>query len=233
MAIVALGSRARAQPIDPLPAPLPSAPEVAQPEPAYPPPPPAWSSPSPSPTWPSDTWPPPREALASRPPPPDPFERHRHFVGAQLGGTGVLQFVYRYRAFGPLHLEVGGLGADHVGNASVGVLVAAVVSRRMFLHAGLGGAWAAAFGPKSPDGCTSAKASDCPAGESSDTMLFVHVRAGLGFTLGRSRRQLLAVDVGAWFGRELSSRTDSLGLETHWSTPVRTPMAGFSYFFAL
>jgi hypothetical protein len=103
----------------------------------------------------------------------------------------------------------------------------------MFLHGGVGGGWAASFGPKAPDGCTSPKPSDCPAGEGSDTMLFIHVRAGLGFTLGRSRRQMLAFDVGGWFGRELSSRTDSLGLKTNWSTPLRTPMAGFSYFVGL
>lgn len=40
-----------------------------------------------------------QQAVAS--PSPDGFQR-RHQVGAQIGGSGVFQAVYRYRAAGPL-----------------------------------------------------------------------------------------------------------------------------------
>jgi hypothetical protein len=201
--------------------------EVAQPARAVPPPSAeTLSSPLPLPL-------PPPPPAPPRPARPLAFTQHRHYVGAQLGGTGLLQAVYRYRAVGPVHLEVGGLGADHVGNASVGVLVGVPFGDRLFPYAGFGGGWAASFGPRSPDGCSSAKASDCPGGEGSDTMLFLHLRAGIGFAVGRSNRHLLAADVGGWVGTELSSRTDALGMTTRWSTRLLTPIAGLSYFFAL
>jgi hypothetical protein len=225
--IVAFACAARAE--EPPP---PPGSEVAQPAPAYPPPPAVWPAPA---------WPPTDEALTSLPPAPPPpprraptpFVRRRHYLGAQLGGSGLLQVVYRYRAVGPLHLEVGGLGTDHAGNASLGLLVAIPFSNRMFPYAGLGGGWAAAFGPKSPDFCSSPMPSACPTGEGSDTLLFVHVRVGIGFALGRSQRQALSFDAGAWIGTELSSRTDALGMQSHWAAPLRLPMVGMSYLLAL
>src|SRR5262249_55418554 len=99
-----------------------------------------------------------QELVAS--PSPSGFDR-RHRVGVQIGGTGALQVVYRYRAAGPLHLEAGALAADHGGNLSAGFLLGAPVANRWFPYLGFGGGWLYAFGPKRPDGCDP-MAMDCP-----------------------------------------------------------------------
>lgn len=194
---------------------------------AYPPPPPPAHPPPPA------AWPPPVTSSepAPLPPPPNAFDR-RHRLGVQLGGTGAFQVVYRYRAAGPLHLEVGGLGADHGVNVSAGVVVGVPVANRWFPYAGFGGGMMGAFGPKTPDGCDP-KATDCPLVTDSDTLLVLHARAGVGFAFGATRRHLLSVDVGGWWGRHLASRTDAAGVETRSSARVLMPMAGLSYLFAL
>jgi hypothetical protein len=164
------------------------------------------------------------------PPSPDGFQRRRQ-LGAQIGGSGVLQAVYRYRAAGPLHLEVGALAADHGGNLSAGFVIGAPVANRWFPYLGFGGGWLFAFGPRTPDGCD-AKTTDCPLVTDSDTYLVVHARAGIGVALGAARRHLLSVDAGAWWGVHHASRTDAAGVETRSSARVLRPMAGLAYFYA-
>jgi|KBSMisStandDraft_5_1062788.scaffolds.fasta_scaffold381576_2 hypothetical protein len=190
---------------------------------AYPPPPaayappPSWPSPSPSP-------------VAPAAPAPRGFEL-RHRVGAQIGGTGVLQAVYRYRLAGPLHLEAGGAGADHGANLSAGILIGSPIANRWFPYVGFGGAAMWAFGPRTPDGCD-AKTTACPLVTDSDSYLVAHARIGIGVALGPPRKHLLSIDAGGWWGVHHSSRTDVAGVETQSKSRVLTPMAGISYFFA-
>ncbi len=163
-------------------------------------------------------------------PPSSGFER-RHRVGGQVGGTGLLQAVYRYRAAGPLHLEVGGLAADHGANVSAGLLVGFPVANRWFPYAAFGGGLMGGFGPKPADGCDP-KTTDCPIVTDRDTLAFLHLRAGIGVGLGARRRHLVSADAGGWWGTHAATRTDAAGVETHSSKGVLMPMAGLSYFFA-
>ncbi len=99
-------------------------------------------------------------------PAPDAFQA-RNQVGVQIGSTGIFQFVYRLRAFGPLHLEAGAMGADHVANFSAGVLVGVPLVRRWFPYVGFGGGVMWGFGPKTADGCDPS-ATMCPLVTDSD-----------------------------------------------------------------
>jgi hypothetical protein len=161
--------------------------------------------------------------------PPDGFDR-RHRIGIQIGGTGLGQVVYRIRAVGPIHFEAGLMGADHVGNVSAGVLVGVPVANRWFPYVGVGGGAMWAFGPKTAKGCDS-KASNCPTVDGSDTLVFLHLRAGVGLALGATRRHLVSLDVGGWYGPWWKRETDAAGGETKSSGTVTLPMAGLSYFF--
>ncbi len=154
----------------------------------------------------------------------------RHQVGGQVGGTGIFQFVYRFRALGPLHLEAGAFGADHGGNVSAGVLFGVPVVNRLFPYVGLGGGAMWAFGPTAADGCDP-KTTACPTVTNSDTMLFLHLRAGIGVAFGTPRRHLLSIDVGGWRGHHIAERTDAAGIVTKTTTAVLTPMAGLSYLY--
>jgi hypothetical protein len=164
-------------------------------------------------------------------PPASGFEG-RHRVGAQLGGTGVLQAVYRYRAIGPLHLELGALGVDHAANVSAGVLVGVPIADRWFPNVGLGGGAMWAFGPRTANGCD-ATTTDCPTVTDSDTLRFVHARVGVGVAFGATRRHLLSADFGGWRGTHVANRTDAAGHVTQTSTTVFRPVLGLSYFFVL
>jgi hypothetical protein len=169
-------------------------------------------------------------AQDAHPPPPEAFQR-RHQVGAQLGGGGAFQAVYRYRAAGPLHLEAGALAADHGGNMSAGFVVGAPVASRWFPYVGFGGGWLWVFGPRTSDGCDP-KATDCPVVTDGDTYLVVHARAGVGVALGATRRHLVSVDAGGWWGVHHASRTDGTGVERRSSARLLRPMAGLSYLYA-
>jgi hypothetical protein len=163
-------------------------------------------------------------------PAPDSFEA-RHQIGGQVGGTGILQIVYRLRALGPLHLEAGAFGADHGGNVSAGLLVGVPIARRWFPYVGFGGGLMWAFGPKTADGCDP-KTSMCPIVTDSDTLAFLYARVGLGVAFGAPRRHLISVDVGRWRGSHEAHRSDPAGVDMKTTTAVSTPMAGLSYFYA-
>jgi len=133
IAIVTIGSAARAQDAYP---PVDYPPPVAQPPPAaYSPlvaqPPPPADQPvvaQPPPPAPPSVAAPVQPLRPPRPPGPNGFER-RHRVGGQLGGTGIVQIVYRYRVEGPVHLEVGAAGM-HGANLSAGAVVGAPFANR-------------------------------------------------------------------------------------------------------
>lgn len=163
-------------------------------------------------------------------PAPDSFQA-RHQIGAQVGGTGIFQAVYRFRAFGPLHLEAGGFGAAHGGNFSAGLLVGVPVAKRWFPYVGFGGGMMWIFGPKPADGCDT-KTTMCPTVTDSDSLGFLYTRVGLGVAFGNPRRHLLSVDVGGWRGSHDAHRSDPAGVDMKTTTAVSMPMAGLSYFYA-
>ena len=155
-------------------------------------------------------------------------------MGAQAGGSGLFQAVYRLRMIGPVHVEVGGLAADHGGNASLGLLVGAPLPGRRWLPyvaAGVGTLWA--FGPQTAQGCDPKTTADCPTVDGSESLAFAHLRAGIGLALGATHRHLLSLDVGAWRGGWAKLRTDVTRTTTRTSGRTTMPMAGLSYFFAL
>jgi hypothetical protein len=224
ISIVALGgARARAQDAAPPPSPPPPYPsEVAQPAPAYPPPPVY----PPGVTQPIPAYPPPP------PPPPEPsgFER-RHQVGAQIGGTGILQFLYRFRAGGPLHLEAGTFGAPHGLNASAGIVLGLPVANRWFPYLGFGGGFMGGGGPAPNGGCDPATTT-CPE-KTADAFPFLHARVGIGVAFGATRRHLVSLDAGGWYGKDYERWNDTAGQTVRSSKTVALPMAGLSYLFAL
>ncbi|HXT99646.1 MAG TPA: hypothetical protein VN903_01550 [Polyangia bacterium] len=238
-----IGLPARAQDAYP---PVAYPPPVAQPPPdAYPPPvaqppqPPPSAVPSPPPVYASEAaLPAPRYAAPpmivpvqplrpARPPGPNGFDR-RHRVGGQLGGTGIFQIVYRYRAAGPVHLEIGAAGI-HGANLSAGAVVGGPFANRWFPYFGFGGGFMIGGGP-SNEGCDPG-ATTCP--RRSDSFPFLHARVGIGVGFGATRRNLLSLDVGGWYGRHDKSETDAAGHTTESSKMIALPMAGLSYFFAV
>src|SRR5262249_42577446 len=101
---------------------------------AYPPPPAAyapqdWQTAPAGPRLPPSSFGPPPA------PPPSGFER-RHQFGLQIGGTGLFQLAYRFRATPPIYFEFSTFGADHGGNASTGLVVGRPVANRWFPYAG-------------------------------------------------------------------------------------------------
>lgn len=168
---------------------------------------------------------------APTPPEPTGFVS-RHHLGAQLGGTGIAQVVYRYRALGPIHLEVGAGGMTHAADFSVGLLVGFPVAERWFPYAGLGVGALVQFGPKPAEDCDPAYPS-CVRAEQGDTVNFAHARIGVGVALDAARRQLLSLDFGGWRGTYYASRTDAFGTRTVTSSHFLLPMAGLSYFLTL
>src|SRR4051812_34548380 len=126
------------------------------------------------------------------------FER-RHQMGIQIGGTGMIQGVYRLRAVGPVHLEIGALAGPHgVGNVSAGLLIGVPIAHRWFLYGGSGGGWLFDFGPTIESGCDPAVRMADGSGE--NTLAFLHARIGIGIALGRTCRHLISLDVGGWRG---------------------------------
>lgn len=122
-------------------------------------------------------------------------------------------------------------GADHGANANAGVVVGRPVDNRWFPYVGIGGAWLGGFTP--PDlvkPCDPAPA-DCSQ-TTSETWLFLHLRAGIGVGLGAARRHMIAVDAGGWLGRRYKTGLDAVGNKYSSTRPLRLPMAGLAYFFA-
>jgi len=170
------------------------------------------------------------EVFPAAVPEPQAVQR-RHQIGVQVGGTGFLQAVYRYRVAGPVHLDAGLFGAPHGMNMSLGVLAMAPGPGRWFPYFGLGGGVAAGFGPKVANGCDAA-VTDCQLGEGSTTLTFVHARAGIGFAFDDHRRNMLALDAGGWWGTVDDRDTDAAGVKAQTSRRILWPMAGLAYLHA-
>lgn len=193
--------------------------EVEQPAPAYPPPPPVYG--------PQVVQPLPRPP---RPLGPSGFER-RHHAGAQLGGSGIFQLVYRFHADGPVYLETGLFGADHGANVSAGVVLGKPVANRWFPYVGFGGGFMFGAGPPPKEGCDPTMTT-CPE-KTGTSFPYLHARAGIGCAFGGTRRNLVSLDVGGWYGKAYDTWNDTAHNTINTSKMVLTPMAGVSYFFAI
>jgi hypothetical protein len=205
------------------PAPL-SGSEVAQPAPAYPPP-PAVRAP---------------EVVQPLPPPPPPRPAHRpgpalgerrHHVGGQIGGTGIIQIIYRLRVLGPIYLEGGGMGVTHGANFSTGIVIGASIADRWFPYVGFGGGVMFSGYPTPKTPCDSTMGT-CP-DKYADDLSYLHARVGLGFGFGATRRQMISLDVGGWYGTHRESWNDTTVPVTRVSETIAMPMAGLSYFYAI
>jgi hypothetical protein len=169
----------------------------------------------------------PPPAAAQPAPEQQPWER-RHRLGVQVGGTGFLQMVYRYRVAGPVHLDTGLFGAPHGSNMSAGLVAMFPAGTRWLPYVGLGGGLAGEGGPKQDDSCDPAM-TDCPLGKGSTVLRFVYARAGIGLAVDDARRNMLALDVGVWWGTIVGHDTTAAGVETKTSRRILWPMAGFAY----
>ena len=152
----------------------------------------------------------------------------RHQVGFQAGGSGFAQVVYRYRFLGPLHLDVGMLGAPPdavLGNVSLG-LVATFENRTRFVPYAASG-FGAAFVGHRPKGCDPST-SDCP--DLGDGLAYGYGRAGVGLIVDAARRHLISLDVGVWYGRHDSTTEEGTSTVTT-RTRFLWPMAGLSYLY--
>jgi hypothetical protein len=151
----------------------------------------------------------------------------RHEVGLQLGGTAYAQIAYRYRFWGPLHIEIGALGSHHVMNGSAGLLIKVALDSRWAVYAGSGGGFGWGGGPATDKSCD-ANTTDCPLTTSFGGTYFVHVRAGLALKLDASRRHAISIDGGFWTGTEWERG----GGQPSYSRPIFWPMAGCAYHHA-
>jgi hypothetical protein len=152
----------------------------------------------------------------------------RHRFGVQVGGSGIFQVVYRLRALGPVHLDVGAFGAPH-GIGGSGGLVADLIRReRWTLYVGGGIGAGAIIGSVPVDGCDASR-TDCERMSSAFEAAYGHARAGVAIHFGARRRHSLGLDLGVWHGVH-RDREDGEVTERDAFT---IPMAGASYLFAL
>jgi hypothetical protein len=154
----------------------------------------------------------------------------RHRLGIQVGGSAIAQVAYRYRMIGPLHVDVGLGGLPHgILNGSLGIVVGAPIDNRWFMYVGAGVGHAGVYwGDELYD-------SECMAGcaKGSNELSFLYGRAGVAVAFGETRRHLLGLDVGGWYGSHRKREEDAAGMEMSSSRPIAWPMAGLSYFLAL
>jgi len=176
-------------------------------------------------------------ALAQPPMPPSPAVEgktpesnpgRRHFIAMELGGAAFVQGVYRFRALGPLHLEIGAFGAPHFLSGSLGTTLGTLIHQRWFPHLGVG--VGAAGGATPPDECA-AGTSPCSAG-TTDT-IYRYARAGLGVAFGAERRHMIAIELAAWRGREEKTVTAIGGSMTSTSRSISWYLPGVAYQFAI
>jgi len=123
-------------------------------------------------------------------------------------------------------------GADHGANLSAGVLVGQPLENHWFPYAGFGGGWMAGFTPRDLVKPCDPPPADCSQ-TTSETLVYLHLRAGIGVALGTARRSLVSLDVGGWYGRHYKTGLDSVGNKIASDGPIVLPMVGLSYLFAL
>ena len=153
---------------------------------------------------------------------PEAFER-RHYLGVQLGSTGLFQVAYRVRAVDRLHVDMGLFGSNGAYNTSVGLLFDFWLGQRTAAYLGAGGG---ALGAVGENDCGSEnEASDCV---TSGGHVFGYLRGGLAVRVGTEYRDVLGFDVGLWHGISHES-----GPNVSRDAPFTWPMAGFSYHRAL
>jgi len=122
----------------------------------------------------------------------------RHQFGLQLGGSNLIQYIYRIRAFGPLAFEVGGFAAPYSPvMGSVGIFVQKRLGNRwsVYTSGGVGGLISG-----SEYECNLATQPNC-----SDRTDWGYFYGRLGITLhvldgSHGERHFVAADVGIWRG---------------------------------
>jgi hypothetical protein len=142
----------------------------------------------------------------------------QHRLGAQLGSTGFLQAFYRFRAVGPLFLEVGFLGlplTPPAANGSAGLVIDVPVAALWSVYGGAGGGFAFGSG-ESEEGLGVAG------------VAFGYGRLGFSFLFDTKQKTFLAFDGGIWRGELME---DDAGDTS--SRPFLWPMAGFAIIKAL
>jgi hypothetical protein len=157
----------------------------------------------------------------------------RHAIGVQVGGSAFLQAMYRFRAWGPLHLEVGGAGLPHglPSNMTLGTTLAFFRDERWFPYVG-GGVAVAGFDAINSQPCQVMNM-PCDHEGRARVLRYLHVRAGLGIALGDRRCHSLAAELNVWGGQYLVRNRAATGAESRSSRSFVWPMPGVSYFFCV
>jgi len=148
----------------------------------------------------------------------------RHQFGAELGGTGVFQLVYRLRLVGPVYLDTGAFAAPHGANISGGLLVELESFGRWAVHVGGGAGGAATFGAGMRTDCIQ----DAPCADASE-IAYGYGRFGFDLKLGSARRHSIGFDVGLWRGIHRERAGDTIIKRE----PLFIPMVGVGYLFSL
>jgi hypothetical protein len=160
-----------------------------------------------------------RDADVGVAPPP------RHQIGFQAGGSAIVQFVYKVRLLDRLSLEVGGFGAPHAGNGSLGLQLEVVRGEGAWLYLAGGVGGLIAFGDL-PDPACPPRDPDCPGIIASTTVGLLTARAGVGFRIARRHR--LTFDAGLW----RAVRREDEGEVTVEREVTVLPMVGAAWFYA-
>lgn len=151
----------------------------------------------------------------------------RHRIGFQLGGTNVLQIVYRLRIVDLLSVEAGGFMLPYAPVlGSIGLVAHTRVHYDTMLYVGAGLGMIVAASEYTCDLATEPSCTD-----RTDTA-FVSARVGLSIDLGDDddpRPARLGIDVGFWRGRHRTQGDGQLMEQTSFTLP----MAGLSYLKAL
>jgi hypothetical protein len=121
-----------------------------------------------------------------------PVPARRHYLGVEVGGTGFLQVMYRFRPVGPLLLEGGlmavGLNGAGIFQGSAGLLLDIPIEGRVSVLTGAGVTGVGVLGGEGDSGAAY------------ETWGYGYARAGLGFRVGLEQADQLGLEVAFWRG---------------------------------
>jgi hypothetical protein len=171
-----------------------------------------------------------------------PVSARYNFLGAQFGGSGIVQGVYRRRLYGPLFFDLGLLAVPApVLHGSAGLVLELPTSSRWSIYTGGGGGFYAGLaggGEGCPSGSENGdpEASDAAADSGDDCVTtsvgpttYLYGRVGIAVRLGPQLRDQIGIDAGFWSGAERTVSSNG-AVARH---PFLWPMAGLFMIHAL
>ena len=147
----------------------------------------------------------------------------RRQLGIQIGGSGFVEAVGRFRVYRGLSVEIGGLAITHAMNLSLGAEVEGEPRARVGLYVSGGAAFAGVFGSTLADEACMPATEDCAYVAGGAVLTYGYARAGVRWRF-RDGTRALSADVGAWLGTW--NEDEGPRSRSGW---FAAPVAGLSY----